>query len=136
MTGWNDVGWHNPDIKTPNLDRMAEAGVILNASYVHPICTPYVIDWWCSYFYSNCNYNKRNHIKIYRIRGCIVRGFIALAFFIILFFRSRNSFLTGVYPFRVGLSVSLIFKLANILSVSLHGANVKILPNITNTVKS
>lgn len=52
------------------------------------------------------------------------------------FFRSRNSFLTGVYPFRVGLSVSLIFKLANILSVSLHGPNVKILPNITNTVKS
>lgn len=55
--GWNDVGWHNGDIKTPNLDRMAHAGVILNSSYVHPICTP-----------------------------------------------SRNSFLTGVYPFRVGLS--------------------------------
>lgn len=37
---------------------------------------------------------------------------------ILPFFRSRNSFLTGVYPFRVGLSVSLIVKLANILSIS------------------
>ncbi|XP_061181266.1 arylsulfatase I-like [Saccostrea echinata] len=55
--GWNDVGWHNPDIYTPNLDKLAHSGVILNSSYVHPICTP-----------------------------------------------SRNSFLTGVYPFRVGLS--------------------------------
>ncbi|KAL3843147.1 hypothetical protein ACJMK2_021099 [Sinanodonta woodiana] len=38
--GWNDVGWHNPQIYTPNLDKMAQNGVILNSSYVQPICTP------------------------------------------------------------------------------------------------
>ncbi|XP_076113883.1 arylsulfatase I-like [Mytilus galloprovincialis] len=57
--GWNDVGWRNPEIKTPNLDRLAKNGVILNSSYVSPTCTP-----------------------------------------------SRNSILTGVYPFRVGLQHS------------------------------
>ncbi|KAK7099073.1 arylsulfatase B-like [Littorina saxatilis] len=38
--GWNDVGWRNPDILTPNLDRYARKGVILNDSYVQPVCTP------------------------------------------------------------------------------------------------
>ncbi|XP_052787636.1 arylsulfatase I-like [Mya arenaria] len=38
--GWNDVGWHNDQMFTPNLDNMARAGVILNSSYVQPVCTP------------------------------------------------------------------------------------------------
>ncbi|KAK2170977.1 hypothetical protein NP493_1118g00005 [Ridgeia piscesae] len=38
--GWNDVGWHNPKMKTPTLNRLAEEGVTLNYSYVHPVCTP------------------------------------------------------------------------------------------------
>ncbi|XP_071099626.1 arylsulfatase J-like [Haliotis cracherodii] len=38
--GWNDVGWKNREIKTPNLDRLARAGVILNSSYTQPVCTP------------------------------------------------------------------------------------------------
>ncbi|XP_041367682.1 arylsulfatase I-like [Gigantopelta aegis] len=38
--GWNDVGWRNPKIKTPHLDRLARHGVILNSSYVQPVCTP------------------------------------------------------------------------------------------------
>lgn len=38
--GWNDVGWHNADIPTPNLDRYAKQGVILNHSYVQHICSP------------------------------------------------------------------------------------------------
>ncbi|KAK3596805.1 hypothetical protein CHS0354_036645 [Potamilus streckersoni] len=38
--GWNDVGWHNPQMYTPNLDKLARNGVILNSSYVQPICTP------------------------------------------------------------------------------------------------
>ncbi|XP_046371687.2 arylsulfatase B-like [Haliotis rufescens] len=38
--GWNDVGWHNPQMITPNLDKLAKAGVILNSSYVAPLCTP------------------------------------------------------------------------------------------------
>ncbi|ELT92899.1 hypothetical protein CAPTEDRAFT_165852 [Capitella teleta] len=38
--GWNDVGWNNPEIKTPNLDRLASNGVILNASYALSTCSP------------------------------------------------------------------------------------------------
>ncbi|XP_046553551.1 arylsulfatase I-like [Haliotis rubra] len=38
--GWNDVGWINPDIQTPTLDRLARDGVILNSSYVQPLCSP------------------------------------------------------------------------------------------------
>uniref|UniRef100_T1JP99 Sulfatase N-terminal domain-containing protein n=1 Tax=Strigamia maritima TaxID=126957 RepID=T1JP99_STRMM len=38
--GWNDVSWHNKDIITPNLYQLAAQGVILNQSYVQPMCTP------------------------------------------------------------------------------------------------
>lgn len=40
LLGWNDVGWHNSKLFTPNLDALARKGVILNQSYVHPVCTP------------------------------------------------------------------------------------------------
>ncbi|XP_052090818.1 arylsulfatase B-like [Mytilus californianus] len=54
--GWNDIGFHNPDIISPNIDKLAYGGMILNQSYVQPVCSP-----------------------------------------------SRNSFMTGVYPFKSGL---------------------------------
>lgn len=38
--GWKDVGFHGSDIKTPNLDRLAETGVRLERQYAHPWCTP------------------------------------------------------------------------------------------------
>lgn len=38
--GWNDIGYNNPDIFTPTLDQLASEGVILNQSYVLPVCTP------------------------------------------------------------------------------------------------
>lgn len=38
--GWNDVGIHNPDMITPNIDRLANRGVILDNAYVQPVCTP------------------------------------------------------------------------------------------------
>ena len=38
--GWNDVGFHNPNMITPNIDTLASRGVILNSSYVQPTCTP------------------------------------------------------------------------------------------------
>ncbi|KAK7104126.1 arylsulfatase B-like [Littorina saxatilis] len=38
--GWADVGWNNPGIHTPTLDRMAREGVILNQSYVQSTCSP------------------------------------------------------------------------------------------------
>lgn len=38
--GWNDVGFHGSEIKTPNLDRIAREGVELRQFYVHPTCSP------------------------------------------------------------------------------------------------
>ena len=38
--GWGDVGYHGSDIKTPNIDQLANDGVILDNHYVQPACTP------------------------------------------------------------------------------------------------
>uniref|UniRef100_A0A8C5B0L6 Arylsulfatase I-like n=1 Tax=Gadus morhua TaxID=8049 RepID=A0A8C5B0L6_GADMO len=38
--GYNDIGYHNPSIRTPTLDRLAAEGVRLENYYVQPICTP------------------------------------------------------------------------------------------------
>ncbi len=38
--GGNDVGWRNPEIKTPNLDKLANSGAKLNQYYVQPVCSP------------------------------------------------------------------------------------------------
>ncbi|XP_052286517.1 arylsulfatase I-like isoform X2 [Dreissena polymorpha] len=38
--GWNDVGFHNPTMITPNIDKLANMGVKLNQSYVQPVCSP------------------------------------------------------------------------------------------------
>jgi len=38
--GWKDVGFHGSDIKTPNLDKLAGAGVRLDQFYAQPMCTP------------------------------------------------------------------------------------------------
>lgn len=38
--GWADVGFHGPDIRTPQLDKLAAAGAKLEAFYVMPVCTP------------------------------------------------------------------------------------------------
>ena len=38
--GFNDIGYHNSEIKTPVLDKLAEEGVTLENYYVQPICTP------------------------------------------------------------------------------------------------
>jgi len=34
--GWNDIGYNNPDMRTPFLDSLAAAGVKLVNSYVQP----------------------------------------------------------------------------------------------------
>ncbi|XP_005099750.2 arylsulfatase B [Aplysia californica] len=54
--GWNDVGYTNPDVISPNIDFLAKSGVILDQYYVQPLCSP-----------------------------------------------SRTAFMTGVYPYRLGL---------------------------------
>jgi len=38
--GYNDISWHNPDIISPNLDKLAKDGIILESHYVMHVCTP------------------------------------------------------------------------------------------------
>jgi arylsulfatase A-like enzyme len=38
--GWKDVGFHGSDIKTPNIDQLAETGLKLEQLYAQPMCTP------------------------------------------------------------------------------------------------
>lgn len=38
--GWNDVGFHGSEIKTPAIDRLAAKSVVLDRFYVTPICSP------------------------------------------------------------------------------------------------
>jgi arylsulfatase A-like enzyme len=38
--GFADVGYRNPELKTPHLDRLAATGVKLEQFYVQPVCTP------------------------------------------------------------------------------------------------
>ncbi len=38
--GWNDVGYHGSEIRTPNIDRLASRGVQLDRYYAWPVCSP------------------------------------------------------------------------------------------------
>ena len=38
--GFGDVSWNNPEMITPNLERLAGQGVILNQYYTQPKCSP------------------------------------------------------------------------------------------------
>lgn len=38
--GWNDVGYHSSEIRTPNLDKLSSGGVRLENYYVQPLCSP------------------------------------------------------------------------------------------------
>jgi arylsulfatase A-like enzyme len=38
--GWSDVGFHDSEIETPHIDRLAAAGARLEAFYVQPVCSP------------------------------------------------------------------------------------------------
>ncbi len=38
--GWNDVGYHGSEIRTPNIDQIASRGVELDRFYVYPTCSP------------------------------------------------------------------------------------------------
>ncbi|XP_046560142.1 arylsulfatase B-like [Haliotis rubra] len=37
---WNDLGFRNPDMITPNIDKLATQGIIFNNAYVQPLCSP------------------------------------------------------------------------------------------------
>ena len=38
--GWADIGYHNSEVLTPNLDKLAKQSVSLERHYVMPTCTP------------------------------------------------------------------------------------------------
>ncbi|MFP6640945.1 MAG: arylsulfatase [Myxococcota bacterium] len=38
--GWRDLGYHDSEIETPHIDRMATEGIALERFYVQPICSP------------------------------------------------------------------------------------------------
>ena len=38
--GWGDVGYHNAEVDTPNIDAIAAKGVELDRFYVNPTCSP------------------------------------------------------------------------------------------------
>lgn len=38
--GWKDVGFHDSNIKTPNIDKLAQGGARLEQYYAEPMCTP------------------------------------------------------------------------------------------------
>jgi len=38
--GWKDVGFHGSDIRTPNIDKLADGGAQFDQFYAQPMCTP------------------------------------------------------------------------------------------------
>ncbi|KAF6036344.1 ARSB [Bugula neritina] len=38
--GWNDVGFYNPKLKTPNMNWLAKEGIELTNHYAQPVCSP------------------------------------------------------------------------------------------------
>lgn len=38
--GWNDVGYHGSEIRTPHIDSIAQRGIRLNRYYATPLCSP------------------------------------------------------------------------------------------------
>merc|ERR1712227_8252 len=38
--GWNDIGWNNPKVHTPNLDRLRKQGMAIEGAYSQSKCTP------------------------------------------------------------------------------------------------
>ncbi len=38
--GWNDVGYHGSEIRTPRIDSLAKEGIGLDRFYVTPVCSP------------------------------------------------------------------------------------------------
>ncbi|KAL8620190.1 hypothetical protein ACOMHN_060846 [Nucella lapillus] len=48
--GWNDIGWHNPQMVSPHLNRLARQGVILESAYTQAICTPSRASFMTGYF--------------------------------------------------------------------------------------
>jgi len=55
--GTGHVGWQNPKVKTPHLDKLANAGVKLDRHYVAPVCSPTRVSFMSGRYWSRfgCN---------------------------------------------------------------------------------
>ncbi|XP_070537600.1 arylsulfatase B-like [Ptychodera flava] len=51
-SGWSDVEWNDQVgfMKTPNMNYLARTGVILNQTYVQPVCTPTRVAFLTGYY--------------------------------------------------------------------------------------
>lgn len=38
--GWHDVGYHDSELRTPTIDKLAQEGIKLENYYVEYVCTP------------------------------------------------------------------------------------------------
>ncbi|XP_067948875.1 arylsulfatase B-like [Watersipora subatra] len=45
--GWNDVGFHNPKVRTPNIDALRAKGIELTQSYMSPVCSAPILEYGC-----------------------------------------------------------------------------------------
>ena len=55
--GWNDVGYHNKNIPTLNIDTISDNGIRLENYYVHTTCTPSRASLFTGKFASNVGLN-------------------------------------------------------------------------------
>ena len=46
--GWADIGYGDDQVLTPNINKLAQNGIILNQSYVYPLCK--LIAYFKNYF--------------------------------------------------------------------------------------
>ncbi len=63
FAGWNDVGYHNPDMITPKIDQLAASGITLNRQYVQPMCTPSRSSLLTGYYPYHIGRGVRCHFK-------------------------------------------------------------------------
>ncbi len=64
--GWSDIGYNNPEIKTPNLDRLASEGVKFTHHYAMPTCTPARVGIFTGHFPSRYGVYGPDYGKIFR----------------------------------------------------------------------
>lgn len=62
--GYNDIGYHGSEIKTPKLDELAGDGIRLENYYVQPICTP-TRSQLLSGRYQVINYEHKSHKSLF-----------------------------------------------------------------------
>jgi arylsulfatase B len=65
--GWNDVGFHGSEIKTPSLDKLASEGMELTRFYTAPVCSPTRAGLMSGMYPDR--FNLRNHVYSPRHSG-------------------------------------------------------------------